>query len=202
MEKKKFFKNKKQMLIYIFIFCLLIYGFIYLGTKNYDTKKGDHEKFDSQFSLVDDNNVYTYINSNDAKRLLNAENTIIFFGTSNSEWVNYYAKILNDVALKSGVKNINYYDFFEDRKNANGTYESIVEKLSKYATVDDEGKKNIYAPSLLVIKDSNIIYFDNETSITQGDITPEVYWNEYQTGLKTSILTEIFSEYVGNQDGK
>jgi hypothetical protein len=116
---------------------------------------------------------------------------------STSEWVNYYAKILNDVAKQTGVKNINYYDFLEDRKNSNGTYESIVEKLSKYATVDDEGKKNIYAPSLLVIKDSKIIYFDNETSINQGDITPEVYWNEYQTGLKTSMLKEIFTEYVG-----
>jgi hypothetical protein len=197
MEKKKFFKNKKQMIIYIIIFCLLVFGFIYLGTRNYDTKKGDHEKFDAQFSLVNEDNVFTYINSNDARRLLDSENTIIFFGTSTSEWVNYYAKILNDVAKQTGVKNINYYDFLEDRKNSNGTYESIVEKLSKYATVDDEGKKNIYAPSLLVIKDSKIIYFDNETSINQGDITPEVYWNEYQTGLKTSMLKEIFTEYVG-----
>ncbi len=32
-KNEKLFKNKTQMVIYIILFCLLIYGFIYFGKK-------------------------------------------------------------------------------------------------------------------------------------------------------------------------
>ena len=194
--KKKFFKSKKQMIIYIILYGLLIYGFIYLGTRNYN--KGeitDQKHFDQEFSMVDEENVFTYINSNDARRLIKSGRTIIFFGTSTSQWVNYYAKILNDEAKEDGITDIYYYDFISDRTDNNGTYESIVEYLKNYVTTNDEGKKEIYAPTLVVIKNNKVLYFDDETSLVKGTVTPDIYWNEYQIGLEKTTLKQVFKDY-------
>ena len=46
-KNKSLFKSKTQMIIYIILFCLLIYGFIYLGKKDYKVKVSDNERFAS-----------------------------------------------------------------------------------------------------------------------------------------------------------
>ena len=57
-KNEKLFKNKVQMVIYIILFCLLIYGFIYLGKKDYKVEVNDNERFASEFSLVSKDNVF------------------------------------------------------------------------------------------------------------------------------------------------
>ena len=61
-KNEKLFKNKTQMVIYIILFCLLIYGFIYFGKKDYKVKVSDNERFASEFSLVSKDNVFKYVN--------------------------------------------------------------------------------------------------------------------------------------------
>lgn len=62
-KNEKLFKNKTQMVIYIILFCLLIYGFIYFGKKDYKVKVSDNERFASEFSLVSKDNVFKYVNA-------------------------------------------------------------------------------------------------------------------------------------------
>src|SRR5574344_1691292 len=109
--KKNLFKNKVQMVTYIIFFFLLIGCFIYLGNQNFGKKETeDRKKFDNDFTLVDENNIYKYVNNTEARTQINSGNTIVFFGTKNNEWVNYYAKILNDAAKDAGIAQIYYYD--------------------------------------------------------------------------------------------
>ena len=100
------------MVIYIIIFFILIGGFIYLGTIDYDETLPDNLEFAREFSLVDEDNVFAYANANDALLVANGTKGIVLFGTNN-EWVNYYASIVNKVAKEVGIDKIYYYDFVE-----------------------------------------------------------------------------------------
>lgn len=197
-KNKKMFKSKTQMVIYIIIFCILIYGFIYLGKKDYKTEVSDNIKFASDFSLVSEDNVFKYVNATEARMVAKGTKGIVLFGTTN-EWVNYYAFIVNKIAKEVGIDEIYYYDFTKNRKDNNGTYEDIVKTLSKYVTYNDKGVAEIYAPTLLIVSGDKVILFDNETSFVSGDVTPSSYWNSVNTSNKEEELRTAFNMYLGKQ---
>ena len=194
-KNEKLFKNKTQMVIYIILFCLLIYGFIYLGKKDYKVKVSDNERFSSEFSLVSKDNVFKYVNATDARMVAKGAKGIVLFGTNN-DWVNYYAYILDKVAKEVGIGEIYYYDFIKNRKDNNGTYEDIVKTLSNYVTYNDKGVAEIYAPSLLVVSNDKVILFDSETSFVKGDILPNAYWNSEKIAEKENEIREAFIKYL------
>lgn len=194
-KNEKLFKNKTQMVIYIILFCLLIYGFIYLGKKDYKVKVSDNERFSSEFSLVSKDNVFKYVNATDARMVAKGAKGIVLFGTNN-DWVNYYAYILDKVAKEVGIEEIYYYDFIKNRKDNNGTYEDIVKTLSNYVTYNDKGVAEIYAPSLLVVSNDKVILFDSETSFVKGDILPNAYWNSEKIAEKENEIREAFIKYL------
>jgi len=194
-KNEKLFKNKTQMVIYIILFCLLIYGFIYLGKKDYKVKVSDNERFASEFSLVSKDNVFKYVNATDARMVAKGAKGIVLFGTNN-DWVNYYAYIVDKVAKEVGIEEIYYYDFIKNRKDNNGTYEDIVRTLSNYVTYNDKGVAEIYAPSLLVVSNDKVILFDSETSFVKGDILPNAYWNSEKIAEKENEIREAFIKYL------
>lgn len=196
-KNKKMFKSKTQMVIYIIIFCLLIYAFIYLGKKEYKVELPDNEKFSSMFSMVSTDNVFKIVNATEARMVSRGAKGIVLFGTEN-EWVNYYAYIVNKIAKEVGVEEIYYYDFTKNRKNNNGTYEDIVKNLSNYVTYNDKGVAEIYAPSLLVVSKDEVLLFDSDTSFIKGKTTPSTYWNSFTQGEKEQNLRAVFTEYLKN----
>ena len=194
-KNEKLFKNKWQMIIYCILFVALIGAFIYLGTLDYDDTLPDNEEFAKEFSLVSEDNVFEYVNATTALMVANGTKGIVLFGTTN-EWVNYYANIVNKVAKEVGIDKIYYYDFVENRQDNNGTYEAIVEKLSDYVTYNDYGTAEIYAPTLLVVSGDEVIFFDTETSLISGNITPSEYWNSFNEESKMKELRDVFTEYL------
>ena len=195
-KNKKIFKNKYQMVAYICIFTFLIYLFIYFGTKDYSSDVADNIRFSQEYSLVSEENVFTYGIASDVFMIANGKKGIVLFGNSSNEWVNYYAKILNEVAKEVGIKKIVYYDFFEDRNQNNGTYETIVNLLGNYVNYNDKGKADIYSPTLLVVCNDEILYYDDETSFVSGKVKPVDYWSDYQIGLKKNELRAVFANYL------
>lgn len=196
-KNKKMFKSKTQMVIYIIIFCLLIYAFIYLGKKEYKVELPDNEKFSSMFSMVSTDNVFKIVNATEARMVSRGVKGIVLFGTEN-EWVNYYAYIVNKIAKEVGIEEIYYYDFTKNRKDNNGTYEDIVKNLSNYVTYNDKGVAEIYAPSLLVVSKDEVLLFDSDTSFIKGKTTPSTYWNSFTQGEKEQNLRAVFTEYLKN----
>lgn len=196
-KNKKMFKSITQMVIYIIIFCLLIYAFIYLGKKEYKVELPDNEKFSSMFSMVSTDNVFKIVNATEARMVSRGAKGIVLFGTEN-EWVNYYAYIVNKIAKEVGIEEIYYYDFTKNRKDNNGTYEDIVKNLSNYVTYNDKGVAEIYAPSLLVVSKDEVLLFDSDTSFIKGKTTPSIYWNSFTQGEKEQELRAVFTEYLKN----
>jgi len=196
-KNKKMFKSKTQMIIYLIVFCLLIYAFIYLGKKDYNVKLPDNERFASEFSMVSEDNVFKYVSAVDARMVSRKAKGIVLFGTNN-EWVDYYAYMVNKIAKEVGIKEIYYYDFTKNRKDNNGTYEDIVKTLSEYVTYNDKGVAEIYAPSLLVVSNDKVLLFDSETSFIKGKTTPSEYWNQQKTLEKEEMLRQVFTQYMSN----
>ena len=196
-KNKKMFKSKTQMIIYLIVFCLLIYAFIYLGKKDYNVKLPDNERFASEFSMVSEDNVFKYVSAVDARMVSRKAKGIVLFGTKN-EWVDYYAYMVNKIAKEVGIKEIYYYDFTKNRKDNNGTYEDIVKNLSEYVTYNDKGVAEIYAPSLLVVSNDKVLLFDSETSFIKGKTTPSEYWNQQKTLEKEEMLRQVFTQYMSN----
>ena len=113
-----------------------------------------------------------------------------------NSWSGYYANILNEAAKATGIEEILYYDFYLDRENSNATYQSIVLSLSNYLYTLDDGSQDIHAPTLIIIKDGNIIGFDQETAFMLGNTEPEEYWNKLRTGLKYNTFQTMFKEFL------
>lgn len=185
------------MIFSIIFFILFMIGFIYFGKKDYSVNQiSDSDKFVSEHKEVVKDNVFTYINVADAYNYVRKDDVLLLIGIKNSNWVGYYANILNEVAKEVGITQIYYYDITEDRQEANGTYESIVQYLKNYISYLDDGKMNLYGPTMVIKKNGIITMFDDETAIIKGNITAEEYWSNYQTGLKKNTLKIALEDYL------
>ncbi len=196
--------NKPKMSIvqkgfYIISFIFLISAFIYLGTKNYNNNlvMSDSERFTLEFGIPQ-NNVFKYKKNSEILETLNTGSALIFMAFPENDWSSYYASLLNEVAKKENIKEILFYNFSDDRLNDDYYYENIVDHLESYVTVLDDGTKNIYSPTLIIVKNGDIIYFDNETSIMSGEHTIKEYWTNERRKLKSEEITNAIRIYKGN----
>ena len=199
---------KKRTIIDIFIMILLLGLLIFLGTRDYDKKNEgkDSKRFDHDYSMVSKDNVFKYVSEEEFYDLLKEGNAVVFMGFKENEWSNYYAKMLNDAAKNVDLKEIYYYDFLADREKKSVMYNKIIDFLRDYLQQDDQGNVNIVAPSLLIIKDHVITYYDSETSYTNANVTPKKYWSDAHMKTKTEKFESVFENYllkeeVGGQDG-
>lgn len=195
---ERFFKSKLQMVIYIFLFILLLIGFIYFGSKEYSNSNND-DKFASEHVGANSNSVFKYINILEAYNLVRGEDCILFIGTSNNENVTYYANMLDDVAKSLGIDSISYYDLEPDRSNRNATYESIVNYFSDYITFVNDENTNLHVPTLIVKKDNQVLLFDEEEAFRKGNVSDKDYWANITSDKKFTI-TSALNDYLGKEN--
>ena len=179
------------------LFISIIIAFIFIGTRNFeDNKVVDNEKFDQEYTNVSKDNVFVYQNATEIYNRFRNGSFILFMGYPENIWSGYYANIVNEAAKEAGVKEIYYYNFKNDRDDKNGTYQSIVLKLASYLPVIDDGEQNIYAPTLVVVKDGKVINYNNDTAINIGRLNPEEYWTDLKIASKKSELILMFQDFL------
>lgn len=189
------FKSVKHMIISIICFVLLLIGFIYVGKMDFKTDKPtDSEKFVLEHSQVPDDNIFTYVNSQDAYSYIKSSNVIMLFGVTDNDYVGHYAKILDEVAKEIGIEKVYYYDITQDREDNNATYESITNYLEDYLRTADNGKRTLYGPTLVVKKDGKIVLFDDETTFIRGKISADDYWTEEEVEKQKIILKSALQD--------
>ena len=199
MEIGNYFKSKKQKYICIFLFVFMITCFIVLGNMNFKNDTKDNIKFSEEFKEVPEDNVFVYKNALEILDYLE-DDAIILFGSKLNDFTGTYASILNESAKEYGIKKILYYDFFADRVNNNGNYELIVEKIKPYLYTTDDGRIDINAPMFLVIKDGEVLYSNTENNFILGNVSPEEYWNKFNTDLFKETIKTVFEEFIGVKD--
>lgn len=185
------------MIIYTFLFVICIILFIVIGKIDFSEKEvTEAKKFNNIYNLVGEDNLYVFSNATEVLKIINGKSGIILIGFPLNSWTKYTASILNEVAKEQGVDKIYYYDFLKDREESNGTYETIVNKLKKYVMVDDEGTKDLRAPTIIIVKNGEVIGYFDDTSMMKGEITPEDYYNVYQTNLLKEMYKTAILEYL------
>lgn len=188
------YKNDIIAVIIILGFLGLI-SFYYLNL----TKVTDASKFKEEYSNVSEDNVFVYRTDKEIIDILKHGTGIVYLGFPECPWCQAYVSYLDEVAKETKIEKIYYLNILEIRKNNTREYQEIVSLLDNYLSYDEEGKKRIYVPAVVAVKEGEIIGFDDETSHdTKGYETPEEYWkNEDLDGLKAK-LEKMFSETVKN----
>lgn len=187
------------MIIYIILMIIMLILFIVIGKHDFNKNiNTEAEQFNQIFTNVPKENVFKFSNAQEVNNIINGKNNsgIILFGFKANSWTSYYAEYIDDVAREFGIKEVLYYDFENDRKENNGTYETIVNSLSVYTKYNDYNTSDLYAPTLLVVKNGEIILYDDSTAIRSGNYTPDIYWQDYQVEKFKSDLRIVFAEYI------
>lgn len=192
---------KMQKIFYVISAIFLLWAFIYLGTKDFQAptrKKSDNLTFALEYNITEDN-LFKYKTTKETLQLLSEGSGIIFFGFPENDWSKDYALILNKAAKKEGIKEIYYYNFKAARSSNNRSYNQMIEKLHDFLPVLDSGVQNIYAPSMVIVKNGNILFYDDETAIMSGNREPSEYWDlenkeEKEASIKSMIETYLSIE--------
>ena len=196
-NKKKLFKNKTQMVIYIILFVALLSLFVVVG--QIDFKKEEEPEatqFSTLYNLVDKDNLYVFSDATNVLNILKGRSGVVFLAFPSNKWSNKYASILNEVSKEVGLDKIYYYDFKKDRDESNGTYETIVNELDMYVPVNDENEKNIQAPTVVIVKNGKIIAYFDDATLIKGPVTPDEYYNENQVASLKSSFKVALEEYL------
>lgn len=196
-------KKKKPMpvgqkIFYIISAIFLIGAFIYLGTKDFQApnrKKTDNQAFSEEYGITEDN-LFKYKTTKETLEIMQNGSGIIFFGFPENEWSKEYALMINETAKKLNIKEIYYYNFKAARSSSNHSYNKMVEKLEDFLPTLDNGVQNIYAPSMAIIKNGFVVFYDAETSITPGTIKPSEYWSSESIMEKENMMQTMFETYI------
>lgn len=198
-KKNKLFKSKLQMIIYILLMIIILILFVVIGKHDFNKNVNtEAEQFNQIFTNVPKENVFKFSNAQEVNNIISSKKSkgIILFGFKANSWTSYYAEYIDEIAKEMGIKEVLYYDFESDRKEKNGTYETIVNSLSVYTKYTDYNTSEIYAPTLLVVKNGEIILYDDSTAVRSGNYTPDIYWQDYQIEDFKSTLRLVFAEYL------
>ncbi len=195
-------KKKKPMpawqkVFYIISAIFLLGAFIYLGTKDFQAparRKSDNISFSEEYGITEDN-IFQYKNTKETLEILKNGSGIIFFAFPENKWAKEYAFMLNDTAKKMDIKELYYYNFKAARSSNNHIYNQMVETLKDFLPTLDTGVQNIFSPSMAIVKNGNVIFFDSETAIINGNYSPSEYWTNQRMIEKEAIMQNMLETY-------
>ncbi len=198
MKVKKKAMPVLQKIFYIISFIFLICAFMYLGTKDFNAPKKsltDAESFQAEYNITVDN-IYKYKSSKEIAELLTNGDAIIFMGYKENKWSAVIAELLNETAKQANLDTIYYYNFKKDRNNNNHYYEEIVKILRPNLPHLEDEAVNLYAPTVLAVRNGVITFFDDETSIVRGNKDIDEYWTKEKKEAKKKEYLQMMQQYI------
>ena len=165
---------------------------IYNHFDNIKTEDENYNKFASEYTLLDNTNIYNSVSIDEVLNTLSNGTGIIFLCTPESVWCQRYALYLNDAMKESNVTEIKYLNIKDYRELNTTKYQKLVDLLENYVYKDDIGNTKIYMPDLTIVKNGNIIFHNNDTSLVASDADID----DYYTDEKINELKNKFKEAV------
>lgn len=192
MKKKKIIKKTFSFFLFIFMLGL----FIYFGTKDYKVTVSDNIAFANEYKDISKNNLFVYAKEYEILDILNGKSGILFLGFPSNIWSHYYADYLNEICFLNHIDKIYYYDFKKDREMNSRMYLNITNKLTDYLYTSDMKSMDLFAPTILVVKNGEILYFNDEISKLKGNITPEEYFTDYKKNMLKAEIDNAIKKYL------
>lgn len=186
---------KRKMLIITLILSVLLLT----SCKGKETIS-DSKKFASEYTQVQEYNVFTYRSEDEIIKILEHGTGIVYLGFPECPWCQAYVPILNEVADIEGLDKVYYYNILKDRQDNTEFYQKLVSILSDNLRYDEEGNKRIYVPAVISVVEGKITGFDDESSYdTLGFNNPKDYWTEERIKNLKLKLTNMISPVVENK---
>lgn len=188
-----------RKIIYAIIFAAMIFSFIYLGNKYAGN---------SEIKILDINDFYKDIEKENFKvikggkfiSLFKKGKHIILIGNSKSEYSKKYISEINSIIKELNLKDVYYYDIINDKAQANSNYYQILELLDGYLITTDTSEKNLLSPSLYIIDNGKVKYYNVETSAMKNTDTVEDYWTlQKEFDFKQEVIAAINKYYLNNK---
>ena len=188
-----------RKIIYTIIFAAMIFSFIYLGNKYAGN---------SEIKILDINDFYKDIEKENFKvikggkfiSLFKKGKHIILIGNSKSEYSKKYISEINFIIKELNLKDVYYYDIINDKAQANSNYYQILELLDGYLITTDTSEKNLLSPSLYIIDNGKVKYYNVETSAMKNTDTVEDYWTlQKEFDFKQEVIAAINKYYLNNK---
>ena len=179
----------KKLVAVLLTFLLILTGCNTVEvTKVKDDIKTDNIKFHSEYRSVPKNNVYEYATYVDVTDKLKNGTGIIYFGFPSCSLCKEITPLLNEVSKEKNIKKILYYNFKDIRDDKTDEYKKLVELLSDFIELDDEGNKRLVAPTIVYVNKGNI------TDVYIGKIataSEEILTEEDKNNLKSTFESYI-----------
>lgn len=198
MSKKT--KSIIRKIIYLILFSLMILTFIYLSDKYAARSERKVMTFNDyyqnietkRYDVIKSNTLIKYLKGDDKKHL-------ILIGSHTSKWSKEYVKILTEVFDELNIKNVKYYNLNSDKSQKNANYYEIRELLNGSLSTTDGSENNVLAPSLYIINDGKVKYYNIDTVVMKNTTAPKDYWTEEKISeFKIEITNAINKYYLNN----
>lgn len=189
-------KSIIRKVIYGILFLLMILAFIYLGDKYADNSKTKTLTINDYYSELKSDRFEVVYGSKMISLLKEGKN-IIFIGSKNSEYSKKYIEELNIILDQLKIEKVYYYDIVYDKSQKNSNYYEIRELLKGSLTTTDGSKNNLLAPSLYIIDNGEVKYYNTETVAMKNTDTVENYWTtDHQIKFSSEITLAINNYYL------
>ena len=201
-DKKVLTKKEKTLsiirkIIYLLMFALVIFGFVYLSNK--------YENKDTEVKYITDyykdlkSEKYEVINGTQMINYVKRGKNIIIIGSETSEWSKKLMTIVDPIFDTFGIDKVYYYDINNDKAQKNSNYYKIKELLKGSLTTTDGSNSNLLAPSIYIVDNGKVLYYNTDTVAMKNTIEIDEYWNE-ENLIKFQIEFEqaLVNYYLNN----
>ena len=106
---------------------------------------------------------------------------------------------VNKIVEELKLEKVHYYDIINDKAQANSNYYEIIELLDGYLTTTDTSDKNLLSPSLYIVDDGKVKYYNTETTAMKNTDTVNDYWTLQQEFNFKQEITEAINKYCLNK---
>lgn len=193
-------KDIIRKVIYGLLFIAMIIAFIYLSEKYADNSKDRILTINDYYSQID-NSKYEVIRGSKLISLLKSGKSIIFIGSSTSKYASKYIEELDIVLRETNIDKIYYYDINNDKAQKNSNYYEIRELLAGSLTTTDGSQNNLLAPSLYIVDNGEVKYYNIETVAMKNTDAVKDYWTpERETAFISEVTAAINKYYLNNNE--
>ena len=192
-------KGLIRKFIYLILFAAALSGFI-LISKKYETNSEIKEVIISDYYPDLNDKQYTVVGGTKLINLLQNGKHIIIIGSNKSDWSKYYVEEIDKAIKTFNIKTIYHYDINNDKAQKNSNYYAIKELLKDSLITTDGSESNLLAPSLYIVKDGKVLYYNIDTVAMKNTDTPKKYWTTEKTlEFNTEITNAITKYYLNNK---
>lgn len=220
-------KNKQKVILSIIVLLVGIVSFIYLKPESmsslfkieYERLNGKENSSNRKYIevTIPKNNNIVYANYDQIFDILDGSG-VIYFGYPECPWCRNAIPVLLEAAKEASIDKIYYLDNHKDRdtkvlkdgkviteKEGTSNYNKLLEKLeddaSAYEDLNDDSIKRLYYPTVVIVKDGEIISYIEGTVESQDD--PYTPLNDKQTKeLKDKYRSAMNKLQSCEQDSK